>query len=120
MGLFDGKFADGRLPLSESYRSYRSQRLRSAQNAKLAAVFAGKVFEVIEKIDWTQSGRRFHTPLGHYGFRGYRLVEVGNPGNEVFLGETTLDTVRNTYQIVDRSVGSDHGDQETESEGLGD
>jgi len=99
MGLFDGKFADGRLPLSESYRSYRSQRLRAAQDAKLAHVFAGKTFEVVERIDWTDSKRRFHTPLGHYGYRGYRLVEVGNESNEVFLGDTTLETVRKRFDV---------------------
>jgi len=96
-----GKYPEGRIPLEFSWTSYRSQRLRAAQRAKLDAVFLGKVFEVVEKIDWTGMDKSFHTPIGHKGIRGYRLVEVADPSNEVFLGERTLASAKQWYEIVD-------------------
>jgi hypothetical protein len=95
------KYPEGRIPLEFSWTSYRSQRLRAAQRSKLDAVFVGREFEVVEKIDWTGTGKFFHTPIGHRGIRGYRLVEVADPSNEVFLGERTLASAKQLYTIRD-------------------
>lgn len=96
-----GRFPEGRIPLEFAWTSYRSQRMRAAQQAKMDAAFGDREFEIVERIDWSGTDKRFTTPMGHKGMRGYRLVEVGRPENEIFLGERTLASAKKAYRILD-------------------
>jgi hypothetical protein len=95
----------------------RGQKISAARRAKLDALFAGKKYEIVKEVDLTQDpqGRKFETPLGNQGRKGWAIklvegyepsVDPGSKTGELFptkmiFGESVLrDEAEKTYGAI--------------------
>lgn len=92
--------------------SDRGAKITAARRSKLDALFAGKKYEIIKAIDLTEDpqGRKFETPLGNKGKKGFavRLAEgyepeEGWPSTFIF-GESVLRQVEKEYGAIEMPV----------------
>lgn len=87
----------------------RGAKISIARRAKLDAIFAGKKYVILKEIDLTDdpAGRKFTTPLGNSGKKGFaiRLAEGYTPsegyGETMFFGASVLREAAETYGAVE-------------------
>lgn len=86
----------------------RGAKITAARRDKLDKLFAGKKYEILKPVDLTNDpeGRKFETPLGNKGKKGYAIKlaegyepEAGWPSVMIF-GESVLRQVEKDYGSV--------------------